>query len=98
MDDEKLSEIAAHYRCAVDEGVARELSEAMEFMKEELRESLVTDLDNYLFETFSELEEKLDEENNRIATMIYLAVDSKSSEEFIAKVADLPLNFSSTED
>ena len=87
LTDERMEEIAAHFRCAVDEQVMQELASSLTFMKEQVTEELVDQLDNYLHEAFSELEQRLDEDNERVAEMIYLAADSKSSDEFIARAA-----------
>ena len=87
LTDERMEEIAAHFRCAVDEQVMQELASSLTFMKEQVTEELVDQLDGYLHEAFSELEQRLDEDNERVAEMIYLAADSKSSDEFIARAA-----------
>src|SRR5207244_7154503 len=87
LTDEVMEQLAAHFRCAVDEQVMQELASSLKFMKETLQEELVTQLDEYLHETLSELEARLDEDNDRVAEMIYLAADSKSSDEFIARAA-----------
>jgi hypothetical protein len=66
LTDEAMEEIAAQFRCSVDEQVMNELASSLTFMKETVQEELETAIDGYLNEVVIEPFEALAEEHSEL--------------------------------